>query len=46
MSPSLLATSHSSLVTFPQRFLFNVSYHLSFPAEFVTTDCLSRDDFI
>ena len=31
MSPGLLATSHSSLVTFPQRFLFNVSYHLSFP---------------
>lgn len=46
MSPGLLATSHSSLVTFPQRFLFNVSYHLSFPAEFVMTDCLSRDDFI
>lgn len=46
MSPGLLATSHSSLVTFPQRFLFDVSYHLSFPTEFVTTDCLSRDDFI
>lgn len=46
MSLSLLATSHLSLVTFPQRFLFNVSYHLSFPAEFVMTDCLYRDDFI
>lgn len=46
MSPGLLATSYSSLVTFPQRFLFDVPYHLSFPAESVTTDCLSRDDFI
>lgn len=46
MSPSLLATSHSSLVTFSRRFLFNVSYYLSFPAEFVMTDCLHRNDFI
>ncbi len=46
MSPGLLATSHSSLVTFPPRFLFDVLYHLSFPTESVTTDCLPRDDFI
>ena len=36
MSPGLLATSHSSLVTFPPRFLFDVLYHLSFPTESVT----------
>ena len=53
MSPSLLAPSHqspvtsrSSLFTFSKRFLFDVPYHLSFPTESVTTDCLSRDDFI
>lgn len=48
MSPSLLSlvTSHSSLFSFPQHFLFDVPYHLSSPAESVTTDCLSRDDFI
>ena len=46
MSPSLLAPSHSFLLSFPQRFLFDVPYHLSFPAESVTTDCLHRNDFI
>ena len=46
MSPSLLVTSHSFLFSFPQRFLFDVPYHPSFPAESVTTDCLHRDDFI
>lgn len=46
MSPGLLATSHSSLVTFLQRFLFDVPYHLSFPAESVTIDCLHRNYFI
>lgn len=46
MSPGLLATSHSSLFSFSQRFLFNVPYHLSFPTEFVMNDCLRRNDFI
>ena len=51
MSPSLLVslllgTSHSSLFTFSLRFLFDVPYHLSFPTESVTTDCLHRNDFI
>ena len=51
MSPSLLVssplvTSHSFLFSFPQRFLFDVPYHLSLPADSVTTDCLHRDDFI
>ena len=31
MSSGLLVTSHSSLFSFSQRFLFDVPYHLSFP---------------
>ena len=48
MSLSLLAPSHQPLIPvfIPAAFLFDVPYHLSFPAESVTTDCLHRNDFI